>query len=242
MGTWTLASLDTKDSDLDGETFGTNFHVIYKLRYKPSFFTKFKEPPKLDWHEKILMKEHHKKEWWEFETNMYTHNPLSNTLKVWPGRYRVAYQLAFNQPRDEKGSSRLLDKDGAQVAGADVLEEGLTDGVQQADEIRHYLSEYGGFLEIEIHDIPSINKPKTNTERKERLLLFDVGVVGNTETRLKAEQYLDVDGAVDKSQWVREFTSGSWVKNWDSADFKKVDAPVMVSNPRTPVFMAGELW
>lgn len=242
MGTWTLESLNGTSDPLNGATFGTNFRAHYKLRYTPSpMFDKFVEPPKLDWHEKIHMKEHHKNEWWEFETNMYEHNPCSNSLLVWPRRYIEAYNNAASLPVGSinmKGSSKLLDKRGTPVPvkalGANIMDNG-----KRADAVRNYLKHHGGYLVIEVHDIPSINIP-TGNEHKERLLIFNCGVEGGG-LRLQAEQYLDVDGGRPQGTWVRRFNM-TWKESWSTYGFNKVTTPIGVSNIRPPAFGTGECW
>jgi hypothetical protein len=240
MGNWTLESLNGTSDPLNGATFGTNFRAHYKLKYTPTMFDKFVETPRLDWHEKIHMKEHHKNEWWEFETNMYTHNPASVTLLVWPRRYVEAYHTAAGIPSgvNMKGSSKLLDKRGSPVPIKD-LGLNITDAGKKADAVRNYLKKHGGYLSIEIHDIPSINIP-TGNEHKERLLVFNCGVVGGG-LRLKAEQYLNVDAAQPQATWGRRFNM-TWMESWSTLGFNKVQVPAGVGAPRTPAFMTGECW
>jgi hypothetical protein len=188
MGNWTLESLNGTSDPLNRPTFGTNFRAHFELRYTPSVPEKFVETPKLDWHEKIHMKKHHKNEWWEFETNMYTHNPSSNTLMVWTRRYIEAYNSAANLRStaiNMKGSSKLLDKRGEAVP-VEELGANITDDNTKADAVRNYLKKHGGILAIEIHDIPSINIPRGN-EHKERLLVFNCGIEGGN-LRLQAER------------------------------------------------------
>jgi hypothetical protein len=192
MGQRVLESVNGRSRPLDGQTFGTNFHVHFRLRYTPSLLRdKFVETPMLDWHERILIKEHHKGEWWEFETNMYTHNPTSATLGIWLKRYIVAYDAAAGMPSSGKGSSKLLDKRGQPVSVKDLGRAGT--GQEKADAVRSYLGKHGGTMLIEVHDVPAIQRP-TGDDEKERLLRFNLGVQGGS-LRLRAEQYLNVDAA-----------------------------------------------
>jgi hypothetical protein len=188
------------------------------------------------------MKEHHNGEWWEFETNMYTHNPTSRTLLIWPRRYVEAYNHANGElysAAGGMGSCQLLDKDDQPVSVND-LGQNINGEEQRADAVRSYLRRNGGILLIEIHDIPSINLP-TGNEHKERLLVFNCGIEGNDDLRLKAEQYLDVDAATGQNQWQREFNM-TWQKSWATRGLNKVDPPAIVSNPRVPTFAGGEVW
>ncbi|MCA9116160.1 MAG: hypothetical protein KDA79_13835 [Planctomycetaceae bacterium] len=238
MGRWSLESVNGVSQPLDAPTFGTNFHAFFRLRYTPVMMDRFVETPKLDWHETIMMKEHHKNECWTFETNMYAHNPCSKTLLIWPRRYVEAYNHAAGRPYNDKGSSQLLDKNGQPVRVQD-LGMNIADNGAKADAVRDYLKSKGGILQIEIHDIPSINTPKDD-ERKERLLVFDCGLEGGS-LRLKAEQYLDVDGSKPRGEWGRGFkmTTGTI---WDKGVFKEVAPPQIVSMQRAAVFTSGECW
>ncbi|MCC6427708.1 MAG: hypothetical protein IT435_12920 [Phycisphaerales bacterium] len=239
MGTWTLERLVGSFSDFDTtELYGTNFRARFWMRYKPATLEKYVETPLLDWHELILMREHHKNQWWDFETNMYEHNPLSNTLKIWPGRYIYAYNSVHGIGEfNLKGSVQLTDKDGLAVP-PEKLGTANNDAAK-ADRVRSYLKDKGGVLVIEVHDIPSINMPK-HGEHKERLLKFNVGVVGQS-LRMEAEQYLDVDAAKQKQAWTRRFQLG-WKTGWIPGACPKVAAPTSVSMTRQPVFADGEYW
>ncbi|HVU65175.1 MAG TPA: hypothetical protein VHC70_14430 [Phycisphaerales bacterium] len=239
MGTWSLDSVTGKTSDFTtGELFGTNVIVTFRVRYRSSTIGSFQETPKLDWHEKFIMKEHHNGDWWEFESNMYEHNPCSNTLKIWAGRYIHAYKHAMGRPDlGTKGSSKLLTASGSPVAAKD-LTQNLSDGKAMADAVRSYLKSNGGILEITIHDIPSINKPK-GAEHKERLLKFRCGIVGGGQT-FTGEQYLDVDAAKPESSWLRDFSAAH--PTFSTGTLKKVPAPASVSSVRAPNFLGGECW
>jgi hypothetical protein len=234
-------SLNATSSTLDGETYGHNLNAYFKLRYTPATFEKFVEPPRLDWHEKICMKEHHKGQWWEFETNMYTHNPSSKTLLVWPSRYVAAYASAGGGAWMNKGSAKLLDKQGMPV-GLDKLGRNHAGAAAQADAVRSYLKTKGGILLIEVHDVPAITTTNLDAdEHKERLLIFNCGLEGNAGLRVRAEQYLDVDAAKPRAAWKREFKM-AWGTTWATRGLSKVAVPPLVGNPRPATFMAGECW
>lgn len=239
MGTWTLQSVRAEVSDFDtGELFGSNVKAFYRMNYRPSKFQKFKEPPHLNWLETIMMNEHHKGEQWVFQTNMYAHNPNSKTLEVWPQRYLRAYKAAHGQPSASKGYSKLLDKNGAPVK-RDKLGTKNT-SAEQADAVRQYLNSNGGTLEIQIHDIPSINIPKPQDDtHKERLLLFDCGVIGGGPT-FRAYQYLVVKAGTPKAQWTRKAGLGWGVSRLVTTGLKQVQPPIQVSRKRDALFVSGE--
>ena len=242
---WYLQSVSAELSPFDtGELYGDNVKVTFLLSYKAEMSKKFVESPKLNWHEKIIMVDYAKSQRWVFETNMYEHNPLSNTLKIWPMRYIEAYDFAQRHGPNPgiKGFSKLLD-DHQQPVPVAKLGNAMTPA-QKADAVRNYLAANGGYLDIQIHDIPSINKPRgqaTGTpDHKERLLLFDVGVVGGGNRRSLA-QLLNVDHALPAVQWTRRCEQAWFQTDLPlPAGFANVAAPTSVSAPRAPVTMAGE--
>jgi hypothetical protein len=212
------------------------------LKYTASTFGKFEELPKLDWYETIMMKLHHTHETWTFATNMYGHNPTSNTLKVWCQRYIRAYDTVAGTPSMDKGSVKLFNKNGGPV-NTGQLGPNKTSGQEKADAVRSYLKSHSDILEIEVHDIPSINKPTGSTagEHKERLLLFNCGLVGGG-MRIQAEQYLDVIGGQPQSNWKREIHM-MWVQTtFNNTGFRQIAPPTSVSAPRAANFVAGECW
>lgn len=241
MGTWTLQGVSYTSSTHDtGELFGNHYIVDFKLRYTKSTFGSFKETPRLYWHEVIMMNDHKAGEHWEFTANMYEHNPLSKTLEVWAKHYLSAYQRpAGRVDALMKGKSVLVDERGQPVA-IDKIGKNITGEKKQADAVREYLQKNGGGLDIQIDVIPSINIPKDN-EHKERLLIFDCGVVGGG-SRTKAIQYLDVDHAVAKSSWVRCFNLSRTLTGMKTTGLRVVTALVSVPAPRAPTFFDGECW
>ncbi|HZH04356.1 MAG TPA: hypothetical protein VEY30_11260, partial [Myxococcaceae bacterium] len=189
-----------------GENFGHNFKVTFRLKYSPATFGSFKEMPGLEWNEIITMKEHEKSEWWEFRTNMYAHNPSSATLLVWPQRYLRAYGSVHNEFSTGKGSVKLLKSNGQAVTPAE-LGTAATNG-DKTKKVQDYLKKHGGIMEIEVHDIPSILKPKAGeTMHKERMLIFDCGLAGGGP-RYKGWQYLEVDGKTQPNTWRQDAATG----------------------------------
>ena len=239
MGTWSLDGIAGTTSDFTtSELYGTNVKVTFRLRYRSALIGSYTEPPRLDWHEKFTMKEITKGTWWQFEANMYTHNPCSNTLKIWPGRYVYAYKTANGTFGTlVKGSCVLQDSSGTAV-NASALAANQSGAAAQAEAVRNYLKRNGGLLVITIHDIPSIQIPK-NGEHKERLLEFNCGLVGGG-TRYRGQQHLDVDGSSPQSTWTRSFAATHL--GWTTTGLTQVDPPEMVSKVRPPTFIPGECW
>ena len=241
MGSWKLERLTTHSSPMNAPYFGTNYHAIFHLKYTPSTFGKFEELPKLDWHETIMMNDHQTHQNWVFDTNMYEHNPCSATLIVWARRYLEAYRyVAGTAPYVQKGKVELKTTAGAKVTMAQ-LGGPIAGDAAQAEMVRSYLRRNGGQLIIEIHDIPGINIP-TAGQHKERLLLFNIGVVG-LPLRSKAEQYLNVQYGVPQGNWQREFSDNGWPRGGlKTTGTVNVPPPAGVSNVRAPMFTAGECW
>lgn len=237
---WKLLGVKLAFTDFSaGTLWGTNVVATFRLAYSaPLVGGKFKELPRLDWHETIMMNEHHKGETWVFETNMYTHNPLSRTLEVWPQRYIAAHNEIHGGLTPSKGYAKLLTKSGGAIKPKDLVK--ATDDKGRAESVRKYLSSKSGVLEIQIHDIPSINKPKAG-EHKERLLLFNIGLVGGG-TKVKAYQYLDLDGDKPASDWVRQAGKGWGVSGLKTTGLKSVGAPAGVTAGGGPNFGDGECW
>jgi hypothetical protein len=255
MGQWTLEKVGGNVSPMDANgLYGNNFNVGFSIAYKASTFGSFVEPPILDWHEKFIMIEHHKRERWVFEKNMYEHNPCSATLLIWPRRYIEAYNASGGQAPGVKGSSKLFSSKGAAVT-RQQLGNAASD-LEKADAVRRYLKSNGGRIDLMIHDIPSLNTPamvaappragvmiggnRPIPEHKERLLLFNVGIL-NSGMRWKGYQHVMVSAGVPKPNWTRAAGAG-----WGVADlalppgYRDVPAPPQVSMVRPPVFSSGE--
>ena len=237
--TWKLQGVKLTFSDLNSDgKFGTNLNATFRMQYSASLVPgKFKEMPKLDWHETIMMNEHHNNETWVFDTNMYTHNAGSATLLIWPKRYFVAYDTAHGGGNFGKGASKLLAKNGSAVKAKDLAKAG--NDKDKAEAVREYLRTKGGILEIEIWDIPCIRMPDAGVH-KERVLLFNIGVIGSPH--VKAYQYLDVDGDKPTSQWVRKHGMGWGVSGFKTTGMKKVSPPSDVTKGGAFTPSNGKFW
>jgi len=242
MGRWTLERITGTTSPYISETVGHNVKVTYQLRYDTSVMGKFVELPILEWNEQIYMIEHHNDQWWEFEANMYRHNPLSKTLEVWAKRYIAAFDQASGRAFMGKGSARLMTSAGRPVQARDLGN--ASTASDKADRVRSYLKKHGGKLELTIHDIPSINKPDANTH-KERLLVFNCGFAGGG-ARWAGAQYLNMDGATSIQGWVTDFQPSAGVLSQtfqrNTVGMRKVPPPPLVANARQALFASGECW
>ncbi len=242
MGNWSLERLTAVSSPMTAPHFGNEYRAVFHLRYAPSPLGTFKELPRLDWHETIMMNDRQNNECWLFDNNMYEHNPTSATLLVWARRYVEAYRYVANLGRGvQRGRVEFKTANGSPVRIND-LRPNLTNGQEQADAVRSYLKRHGGQLIIEIHDVPGINPPTQQGQHKERLLLFNIGVTG-MPLRSKAEQYLNVQFGVAPANWDREFNANRWTRaRLNTTGLAPVAVPPGVGTPRAALFTAGECW
>lgn len=241
MSSWTLVSVNGVVTPLNmGENFGHNFKVTFRLKYTASTLGSWKEMPGLEWNEIITMKEHDSREWWEFRTNMYAHNPSSKTLLIWPQRYLRAYGAAHNEPSMEKGSARLLKSNGQPVTAQELGR--ATTNADKTKKVQEYLKKHGGLMDIEVHDIPSILKPAPGeTMHKERMLIFNCGLAGGGP-RYQGWQYLEVDSATLPSAWRQDAANGATTPGMKMTGFTRVQPPVGVSMTRAAVPASGEVY
>lgn len=223
MGTWRLESIIGDATRRAGNICGHDVFVTFQMRYTPGFFGRFKETPELEWYERITVLDHHKPEYWTTYCNQYFRNPTSSTMEPWARRYVDAYRRATGEVLKEHERAlrtTLLDVRGVPV-NSDVLPPGLKDSVSRRDAVREYLRLRGGILEITIHDIPTINAPEGDASGicRERLLEFDVGVVGNGKYRWRGAQYLLFDNRTGSIQQTVEFRTS--MRPLDLRDYKK---------------------
>ena len=237
MGNWTLLGVSGNTTPLDqGELFGHNVYVSFRLKYSSSAFGSFKESPSLNWHERFMMKMHHKGEWWEFEKNMFEHKPGSPTFGGWVKRYVLAYDSAAGKYNAlVKGSSTLFDKNQRQVR-VDALGKNLNTDAEKADAVRSYLKRHGGIMDVKVHDIPGINSRPN--EHNERLLIFNCGLIG-CGGGFMGEQYLNMNTSQPKGNWTRSFRIGGG-HTWSTHGLRKIMTPAGVSTPGSPVLLNGE--
>lgn len=211
MGTWRLESIRGSAEPGAGNICGHDVIVVFQMRYTPGFFGKFKETPELDWYEKITTLDHHKSEYWQFGCNQYFRNPTSRTMETWARRYIDAYSHAIGEvPAKGKPPPRttLLDVRGMPVE-AGALPSDLEEPEARRDAVREYLRLRGGILEITIHDIPTIHAPENGRSiRRERLLEFNVGVVGNPMYRWRGAQHLLFDNTTGVIRHSVDFRPG----------------------------------
>lgn len=241
MGTWSVLSVTGRHDALNTTTqYGTNWYVKFRLRYTPSTFGSFVEPPKMAWDETILFCDFGKGEQWSFAGNFYTRKPDSPTMAVWAQRYFRAYLDAHNTPfmdgGREKGYSKLFDVNGLAVPGQAL---GTFAGVAaQNKAVQDYLKKHGGILEIEVHDIPNVLKPSSGKAKNvERVLTFNCGVTG-MGTRVQAWQHIKMDSTKPEMNWTYKFQSGSAAPGVRTTGLRLVPNPT----PQGDLLPTGGIW
>lgn len=206
MGKWRLENITEPRVELMAGTL-CGHHVIatFTLRYTPGFFS-FEETPLLDWHERITVIEHHNRTYWQLTANQYLRHPTAITMEPWARRYVDAYRSVMGpDPEEDTGpnkkppppppppQTRLLDMRGVPLT-PDVLTPAPKRWLarEKRESVQAYLKKRGGIFETTIHDKPEILKTP-NPVWRERLLEFDIGVVGNRKLRWRLCQYLEYD-------------------------------------------------
>lgn len=243
MGQWNVLSINCRHKPLNTPSnFGTEWFVTYKLKYTPSMIGNFTEPPKMDWDETILFVDRAKQEWWEFRGNFYTQKPDSPTMAVWAQRYHRAYLHAHKEPftgsfGEAKGHSKLFDKNNVPVTAQALGKHMGVDAQNKA--VQKYLKDKGGILEIEVHDVPSLNKVLAGGTAKdiERVLIFNCGVEGSG-MRAKGWQHVKMDSSQPASSWHYEFQTAGSAPGLKTTGMKKVPDPT----PKSNMLPTGGIW
>lgn len=237
MGTWRLESIMGNVERRPGNICGHDVVVKFQMRFTPGFFGRFKETPELDWYERITVLEHHDSKYWQFECNQYYRNPASGTTIPWGRRYVDAYRRAVGPIPSTKNpppppQTTLLDVRGIPVERGE-LPPGLENPVQQRDAVREYLRRRGGILEITIHDLPVILTPEHNKKiRRERLLVFNVGVVGNSRYRWRGAQHLLFDNMSGPIHQTVDFRTGMQPLRLDDLTLGTPNPSAVLFHPR----------
>jgi len=181
--------------------------------------------------------EHHDSKYWQFECNQYYRNPASGTTIPWGRRYVDAYRRAVGPIPSTKNpppppQTTLLDVRGIPVERGE-LPPGLENPVQQRDAVREYLRRRGGILEITIHDLPVILTPEHNKKiRRERLLVFNVGVVGNSRYRWRGAQHLLFDNMSGPIHQTVDFRTGMQPLRLDDLTLGTPNPSAVLFHPR----------
>lgn len=242
MGTWVVQSVLGRHVELNSATeYGTNWYVTFRLKYTPTFFDTFVEPPKMAWDEVILYNDYIKQECWSFVGNLYTRKPDSPTMEVWAQRYFRAYLHAHNTPYvsfggKQKGHSKLFDENGHPVGGNKLGTH--EDKEDQNAAVQEYLSKNGGILEIEVHDIPNVIKPAVGQKKNmERVLIFNCGVTGSV-LRARGWQHIKVDSSLPEPAWTYRFETAGTAPGVKTTGLRNVACPV----PQSNLLPSGGIW
>jgi hypothetical protein len=219
--TWSLDNLWISEESLitSPRQFGHNLKVTFLLRYTPVPNRPYMETPFLRWKEKIVVLDHTSRERWEATRDQARYSPTSGTLIAWIRRYIMGHTPEVSR----KGSVSVLDIHQQPVK---FTARGQLDDAAKAESVRDFLAKYGGYLQIELHDIPSLGISAQGTVfDRERLLLIDCGIAGRPRG-IFWSQHLRMSNAVPQPQWQRQ----SW-RSWPLVDlptpagFSQVLAP-----------------
>jgi hypothetical protein len=243
---WSLDDLSIASPlPLNGDVFGHEFSAVFRLRYTATrslsgVFNRSPielrdETPRLQWKETITMKETvaipSASQFWQFETDMYEHNPGSPSLAAWRKRYVMAYGYIAHQlpPAKVNGSVKIWSVNNRVLTLAD-LGGPQNDDRTQALAMRNYIARNGCTMAITLTDTPGIKK--TTNGIKERLVEFDIGVAG-TGKRVNAYQYLRLNSGLVEAAWTRDFgPRRSPIRLEPAPHEMRVQPPTSVSNPR----------
>lgn len=240
MGNWSLVSVKTSDSHRDGQVFGTYMPVVFRLKYTPKRFGKFKEMPALQWNEVITVLDHKEGEYWVYVGDQYRRNISSPTFGTWTYRYSLAYaSSASGRSYHETGApSILMDNNGRQVPKSALPQANTS--AKQADAVRNYLFQHGGMIDATVRDSPGVRTPEPNDgTNKERLLTFDCGLEGMGQ-RVHAWQYLRVNSNEPQSKWIRQFQWNNSSPGVKTTGLTRVPPPPNVSKVKTGGLHPGQ--
>lgn len=192
---WALTNVNLKNSNSDSQiSAGSAISVTFTFTYTPESSKKtFTESPGLQWHEKI--KRNTNEDIWEFEHDMYVINPKSQTFFSWRNRYIEAYY--YSQAADKtsfNGNVKIFDKKGKPLSSKEIMK--TNDPEQMAQNIKNYLAEKGGVLEVTVTDVPSVFKREGLTVN-DRIINFSIGF--DNDHRVKFNQIISV-GADGKAE------------------------------------------
>lgn len=185
---WSLTNVNLKNTNSDTAiNAGSAIYVTFTFTYTNMPSKKaFTESPWLQWNEKIKRRTNN--EIWEFEHDMYVIKPKSPTFFSWRNRYIEAYHYA--QAADKtafNGNVKFFDKTGKPLSSQEI---GKTDDQEQmALNVKNYLAEQGGILEVTIIDVPSVSKREELTIN-DRIVNFSIGF--DSEHRIKFNQGISV--------------------------------------------------
>jgi hypothetical protein len=213
---WSLDNLWISEESLitSPRQFGHNLKVTFLLRYTPVPNNPYVETPFLRWKEKIVMLDHTSRQRWDATRDQ--------ALIAWIRRYIMGHTADHFR----KGSVSLLDNQRHLVQ---FIVRGEIDDAAKAESVRNYLDTYGGYLQIELHDIPSLGIPLQGTVfDRERLLLIDCGIAGRPRG-IFWSQHLRMSSAVPQQQWQRQ----SW-RSWPLVDLPTPPGFSLVLAPTGP--------
>lgn len=229
---WSLKGVNIKNKNFNkDDAIGSTIDVTFTMEYNKLKNNRYIEMPPLQWKEKIDFKEGDSK--WQFQTDMYEHNPTSRTFSSWLNRYVEAYNFAKSKDKGLfNGNVRIYKKNMEPVGVNDIRSAGAP--IEKVKNIQNFLSRNGGVIEITITDFPQILKREI-AENKERKLTFDIGFKGKAEVHFNQGIRLVNDGE-----------NNVFVTTSDNIKLARGDVnvqpPERVTKPRDHHFLHGEVY
>ncbi|MGC6233470.1 hypothetical protein [Hafnia paralvei] len=229
---WSLKGVNIKNKNFNkDDAIGSTIDVTFTMEYNKLKNNRYIEMPPLQWKEKIDFKEGDSK--WQFQTDMYEHNPTSRTFSSWLNRYVEAYNFAKSKDKGLfNGNVRIYKKNMEPVGVNDIRSAGTP--IEKVKNIQDFLSRNGGVIEITITDSPQILKREI-AENKERKLTFDIGFKGKAEVHFNQGIRLVNDGE-----------NNVFVTTSDNIKLARGDVnvqpPERVTKPRDHHFLHGEVY
>lgn len=169
---WSLLDINLKVNEFrDGNKFGSEIDVTFKLSYNGKKGTLFEELPKLQWIETIKAKDD--QNIWTLTRDMYDYNPSSRTFLPWLNRYNQAHDFAkIKNKVDSNNLVKIYNSKGGFLKSNDILVG--TDPEERTQHTINYLQKNGGVLIVTIKDIPSLNI-RDDIDNRERVINFCIG-------------------------------------------------------------------
>lgn len=168
---WSLQRVTVRNSNFDeADTIGSGIDVVFTMKYNKLKNKEYIEMPLLEWKEKIDFKSEESK--WQFQTDMYDHNPNSKTFFPWRNRYTEAYSFSKIKDKTDVNGYVKIYKNNMQPVGVNDIKNAYTPE-EMTKNVQDYLAKNGGIMEVTITDLPQILK--RDTISKERKVEFNIG-------------------------------------------------------------------
>lgn len=205
---WKLSSVGLKaEPYIDSNTVGSRVSVTLNLNYIADG-TPFIDTPALTWHENIKTSDLTRDRHWQFDTDLYRHQPRSQTFFVWRNRYQEAFHYARSRDKARfRGNVKLLTRLG--LPAESRFFQATDDPVEQARQVKKYLQRHGGQLRVTVVDLPQM---RLINAARERVVRFDVGFENHPnlvhfnqviylDAQNRGQAFVTLSDAIRAAQW-----------------------------------------